>query len=146
MHIKDFVLFVHSDSIEHGFTNHTCPNVGIFTIHGFKPSMERLEPHPIVLADILFDGHALLVNVGYGDTNRFTIENISEAGAIFSYKHSGQSKKSFRPGEIISPPETHNLLWDSRTAQGNLVTVILTLIPLYAKNGVQLFYTLSAKT
>lgn len=147
MHINNYVLYVPPNINKTGYTNRTCPQVGIFTISGFFPNQEHLKPHPIILDGIMLDGHALRVNIGYGTTGRLTIENISEpaSNASFNYKHSGQTKKKFNPGEIISPPEVHNLLWDATDLQGNLVTVTLALIPLQAQSALRVFYTLSPK-
>lgn len=120
------------------------PELGLFRLRGANPGAP-IKNHQFILSDLPDDGHSLVVKVSYGGTHRFVIENSSNpaTGAIFSYKHAGATRKKFKPGEILSPSETHLLIWETKNAEGVKVTVTLTLIPLFDRHGLQVHYSLA---
>lgn len=132
------VYYLKNNFFVNAFTSTPGPELGLFRIRGSNENAP-LKRHQIVLRDIQDDGHTLLVSVYHGKTHRLIIENASNpmTGAIFSYKHAGSVKKTFKPGEILSPPETHIFSWDAQNTQGEKVTVTLTLIPLFDVHGLR---------
>lgn len=146
MHIKNLFISLEVDKVKDVFTNKTCPHVGIFHLYGGTELQENLV-HPITIPDITNTGHLLKVCVGHGPTGRFSVKNVSDPAQKleFWYKHSGRSKKNLKPGEVITSPETHLLIWDSFNLQGKLVTVTLTLIPLTHIHGLRLLFTTQTK-
>ena len=137
------VLFLKADTLHNSYTSAPGEDLGRFRLRGANNTATNLN-HQIVLTDIADDGHSLLVNVNYGRTSRFTVENTSDPASdcIFAYKHSGQTKKKFKPGDIISPPETHVLMWDALNLSGEPVKVVLTLTSLPHRHGLRLHYSL----
>lgn len=146
MKIKIPVYYLKNNFFVNAITSTPGPELGLFRIRGSNENAP-LKRHQIVLRDIRDDGHALLVSVCHGKTHRLIIENASNpmTGAIFSYKHAGATKKNFKSGEILSPSETHILSWDAKNIQGEIVTVTLTLIPLFDAHGLRVHYSLEPK-
>lgn len=140
--MKD-VIFVSNDQSKSIFTPADLPHPGLFRLCGLNT--HKIGFHQIILQEILDSEHALLIRVNYGPTGRFLVENLSYpvSGAIFSYKHPGFSKKKMKPGDVLSAPETYTLTWDALDLQEKPVTVNLTLIPLTARYGLQVHYTLT---
>lgn len=140
------VYYLKNNSFVNAFTSTPGRELGLFRIRGANEDAP-LKLHQIVLADIRDDGHTLLVSVCHGKTHRLIIENAANptTRAVFSYKHAGATKKYFKPGEILSPPEIHILTWDALNLQGEVVTVSLTLIPLFDVHGLRVHYTLQPK-
>lgn len=125
-----------------GFTTSPGLEQGLFRLRGMNSKLP-IQNHQFILTEVQDVGHHLLINVFYGGRERFVIENISDPtlGAVFSYKHAGASKKSFRSGDIISPAETHTLTWTAPNSEGLKSLITLTLIPLFSIHGLRVHYT-----
>lgn len=139
---KQIVSNVSPNRFARGFTYTRGPELGLFRLRGTNPNAP-IQNHQFILTSVQDTGHRLLINVFYRNKDRFVIENASEpaSGAIFSFKHSGLTKKSFKPGEIISPPESYVLTWIAPNPEGQESLVTLTLLPLFSLKGLLVHYT-----
>jgi hypothetical protein len=136
------VCLVAPDHYGYGFTTTPGPELGLFRLRGMNLNLP-VKNHQFILTGVQDLGHSLLIHVFYGGRERFVIENISDPtlGAVFSYKHSGASKKNFKPGDIVSPAEIHTLTWTAPNSEGVKSLITLTLIPLFSIHGLRVHYT-----
>lgn len=141
------VRLVSANHYGFGFTTSPGLEQGLFRLRGMNSKIP-IQNHQFILTEVQDVGHHLLINVFYGGRERFVIENVSNPtlGAVFSYKHAGASKKSFRSGDIISPAETHTLTWTAPNSEGLKSLITLTLTPLFSIHGLGVFYTVEPQS
>ena len=140
------VCFAHPNRYAYGYTQIPGPELGLFRLRGVNANLPY-QNHQFILSDIQDTGHRLLVHVFYQGRERLVIENASDpaSGATFSFKHAGATKKSFKVGEIITPPETSLITWMAPNSEGVKSLVTLTLFPLFGIRGLAIFYTVEPK-
>lgn len=127
-----------------GYTTTPGSELGLFRIRGYNLQLP-LENHQFILQDVQDWGHHLLVHVFYGGREHLVVENASDpaSDAVFSFKHPGTTKKSFKPGEILTHSESYTLTWMGVDRTGHpqqLITLYLT--PRYSVHGLRLLYTM----
>lgn len=137
-------ILVSANTFAGGYTTTPGPELGLFRIRGYN-SAAPSENHQFVLQDVQDWGHHLLVHVFYGGRERFVVENASNSAskAIFSFNHPGTTKKSFKPGEILTHSESYTLTWIGVDRAGypqQLITLHLT--PRFSVHGLRLLYTM----
>lgn len=141
------VCLVRVNHYGNGFTTSPGLEQGLFRLRGMNSKLP-IQNHQFILTEVQDVGHHLLIYVFYGGRERFVIENVSDPtlGAVFSYKHAGASKKSFKSGDIISPAETHTLTWTAPNSEGLKSLITLTLIPLFSIHGLRVLYTVEPQS